>query len=74
MSESDSDSDDTQIAPNPVECAVCLKEIPASEAISPEGHDYVLYFCGGDCHAKWVREQAEVLEQQFETDSGVGQS
>ncbi|HEX4950827.1 MAG TPA: DUF3330 domain-containing protein [Blastocatellia bacterium] len=29
-----------------VSCEICLKEIPVSEAISAEGADYFLYFCG----------------------------
>lgn len=36
-----------------VECEVCLKEIPVSEARSEEASDYVTYFCGLDCYAKW---------------------
>ncbi len=36
-----------------VKCEVCLKEIPASEAKVDEATDYVVYFCGLDCYAKW---------------------
>lgn len=54
-----------------VTCAVCHKEIPASAAISPEGHDYVVYLCGGECHAKWEEQRAAALEQAFEEHSGV---
>ena len=36
-----------------VQCEVCLKEVPASEASSAEGRDYVLYFCGTDCYHQW---------------------
>ena len=59
--------------PNPttVACSVCKKEIPASEALSPEAHDYVLYFCGGVCHAAWEEEQAGEVERVFEERSGV---
>jgi hypothetical protein len=57
--------------PATVECAVCKKLISPSEAISPEAHDYVLYFCGGQCHAEWECEQAEKLEREFEQRSGV---
>jgi hypothetical protein len=64
-------SDDDVIAPNTVECAVCKKLIPPSEAISREAHEYVLYFCGGECHAEWEREQAQDVEQAFEEHSGV---
>jgi len=57
--------------PETVECAVCKKLIPPSGAISPEGQDYVLYFCGGVCWAEWERELAERLEREFEEHSGV---
>ncbi len=36
-----------------VECEVCLKEIPSSEAKMEEASDYVAYFCGLDCFEKW---------------------
>ena len=39
-----------------VECEICLKEIPSSEAKMEEASDYVWFFCGLDCYAKW-REQ-----------------
>jgi hypothetical protein len=54
-----------------VRCAVCKRLIPASEAISPEGRQYVLHLCGGACHAQWERECAESLEREFEARSGV---
>jgi hypothetical protein len=41
-----------------VACAVCMKEIPLSEAIVPEAKDYVAHFCGQDCYEKW-RQQDE---------------
>lgn len=36
-----------------IECEVCLKEIPGSEAKTDEVNDYVTYFCGLDCFEKW---------------------
>ena len=36
-----------------VECEICLKEIPASEARNEEASDYVLHFCGLECFDKW---------------------
>ena len=36
-----------------VDCEVCLKEIPVSEANSEEARDYVVYFCGLECYARW---------------------
>jgi hypothetical protein len=52
-------NDEAGIEPEKVQYAVCKKLIPISQAISPEGHEYELYFCGGECHAEWVREQGE---------------
>lgn len=46
--------------PDTVECAVCSKEIPVSEATNEEATDYVLHFCGLDCYAKW-KEQEKLL-------------
>jgi hypothetical protein len=40
-------------APERVACAVCLKSIPRSEARSAEATDYVWYFCGPGCFARW---------------------
>jgi YHS domain-containing protein len=36
-----------------VTCKVCMKEVPLSAAKSDEASDYVYYFCGSDCYAKW---------------------
>ena len=41
-----------------VPCAHCLKEVPVSEAKVAEAIDYVAYFCGLECYAKWA-EQGE---------------
>jgi hypothetical protein len=60
------ENDTTGSLPATVECAVWKKLIPASEAISPEAHEYVLYFCGAQCHAEWEREQSEELERELE--------
>ena len=43
-----------------IKCAVCLKEVPISEAKSHEASDYVRHFCGLDCFGKW-REQDKTL-------------
>ena len=43
-----------------VTCKVCMKEVPLSAAKNDEASDYVYYFCGSDCYAKWrMREGAE---------------
>jgi hypothetical protein len=34
-------------------CELCLTEIPVSEANSEEATEYVVYFCGLDCYARW---------------------
>ena len=36
-----------------IECEVCLKEIPISEAISGEASDYMAHYCGLECYAIW---------------------
>ena len=40
-----------------VQCEICLKEIPKSEAKSAEAQDYVMHFCGLDCYEKWSKQQ-----------------
>jgi hypothetical protein len=49
---------DRPVEPETVACEICMKEVPASEAKTAEGTDYVLHFCGLDCFAKW-QEQAQ---------------
>lgn len=39
-----------------VSCDVCLKEVPLSEATTPEAVDYVAHFCGLECYEKWRKE------------------
>jgi hypothetical protein len=39
-------------------CEVCLKSVPRSAALMAETRDYVAYFCGEACYAKWSREPA----------------
>ena len=39
-----------------VECEICLKEIPKSEAKVAEATDYVVHFCGLECYDKWRKE------------------
>jgi hypothetical protein len=45
--------DDKVLVLEIVECEVCLKEIPVSEAKMDEAADYVHHFCGLECYAKW---------------------
>jgi len=63
----------TPQAPQPVPCAWCKTEIPADEAIQPEGQEYALYFCSPECYATWRREQAEALELAHRRRSGTDQ-
>ena len=46
-----------------VNCEVCLKEIPSSEAASAEGVDYFVYFCGTECFAKWEEQEHLAMRQ-----------
>ncbi len=47
-----------QVEDEKVECSVCLKEVPVSEAVNEEATDYVVHFCGLDCYEKW-KQQSE---------------
>jgi len=40
-----------------------MKEVPVSAAKSEEASDYVFYFCGSDCFAKW-RKKLDVNRQR----------
>ncbi|MDZ7753156.1 MAG: DUF3330 domain-containing protein [Gammaproteobacteria bacterium] len=66
MNKTDEDADK-----NEVRCNYCSEWLPGDEAVSPEGDDYVLYFCGVECHALWEAERAAELEQEFAAHSGV---
>lgn len=46
---------DKSIAVEQVACAVCLKEVPISEATVPEALDYVVHFCGLGCYEQWKK-------------------
>lgn len=39
--------------PEHLRCEVCTREIPASVALSSEGPDYILHFCGIECQDYW---------------------
>lgn len=40
-----------------VPCAMCLKEVPITEATVPEAADYFMYFCGLECYEKWKNQK-----------------
>ena len=46
-----------------VSCAICLKEVPITEAVIPEAADYVAHFCGLDCYEKWKRQSQRSGQQ-----------
>ena len=51
-----------------VACAICMKEIPKSEAMVAEATDYVMHFCGLDCYTKWKAGD----EKSKQADRGAG--
>ncbi len=46
-----------------VSCAVCLKQVPVSEATVPEATDYFVHFCGLECYQRW-KSQPEAPKPQ----------
>ena len=42
-----------------VSCHVCHREIPRADALTVEGQEYLYYFCGQGCYARWQQEQHE---------------
>jgi len=53
-----------QAANPPIECEMCLKEIPESAAFTPEGSEYVGHFCGIECYQAFLRRQREAEASQ----------
>jgi len=60
---SDNKHDDND---NMVECSVCLKEIPKSEAKIAEAQDYVQHFCGLECYQKWHEHKHQHHEKDLD--------
>lgn len=48
----------------PLECEMCLKEIPESAAFTPEGSEYVGHFCGIECYQEFLRKRREAAANQ----------
>ena len=46
-----------EIQPQKVSCSMCHKEIPLSAALTPQGSDYVGYFCGIECYDQFVEQK-----------------
>lgn len=42
-----------------VACSICRSEIPLSAALTPEGEQYVEYYCGLDCYETWFHKRCE---------------
>jgi hypothetical protein len=53
MTDSDATQPPQPKPPQRVRCALCRQELPLEAALSVEGEDYVLWFCGSDCLAEW---------------------
>ncbi len=55
------------IAPHLIDCSICRREIPLSSVLTPEGAEYVGYFCGVECYEAFMAdEQAAAPEQPGE--------
>lgn len=46
-----------EIQPEKISCSMCLKEIPLSAALTPQGADYVGHFCGIECYDEFAGRQ-----------------
>ena len=47
-----------------IQCEVCLKEVPASDAESSETADYVAHFCGLECYEQWHKKKDELESEK----------
>ncbi|MBI5658712.1 MAG: DUF3330 domain-containing protein [Nitrosomonadales bacterium] len=47
----------TEIQPQKISCSMCRKEIPLSAALTPQGADYVGYFCGIECYDEFAEQK-----------------
>ncbi|ADE16090.1 conserved hypothetical protein [Nitrosococcus halophilus Nc 4] len=45
-------------------CEICFKEIPESEAKSHEADEYILWFCGLECYDEWRKAQEKTEEKK----------
>ncbi len=52
------------LTPERISCSVCRREIPLSSALTPQGEDYVLYFCGIECYEEFAAEQRSEPPQE----------
>lgn len=42
-----------------IKCGYCGDEIPVSAALTPEGMDYTMHFCGKACYEDWQKNHNE---------------
>lgn len=56
-----------------VECEICLKEIPVSEARSEEATEYVTYYFGLECYQTWRTQKHKTSEKVNSQTSVSGQ-
>lgn len=55
----------TSESETPVACSICRVEIPLSAAMTPEGEQYVEYYCGLECYETWFHKQCETEYPAF---------
>jgi hypothetical protein len=48
-----------------VACDVCFKEVPVSELKSNEASDYIHYYCGLECFAKWRAQDEKQIPGEY---------
>jgi len=37
-----------------IECEICMREVPITEATNPEATDYVVHYYGLACYERWT--------------------
>ncbi len=47
-------------------CCECCKEIPLDAALTPEGTEYVLHFCGLECYQRFQARASAAAETSAE--------
>lgn len=52
-----------------VQCEICLKEVPISEAQVFEATDYFVHFCGVECYDKWKGQRGNTADLAEKSDS-----
>jgi hypothetical protein len=50
--------------PDLIDCEVCMKEIPETVAMTEEGQDYVLHFCGLECYTAWKQKKDKIPDKK----------